>query len=141
MTTIAFDGEVIAYDSRETQGSLICNDNCNKHHIKDGVHFFIAGTSGHEGRLISAFLDGPEDDYPDSLFSTAIVVRDGDVFECAIDKDEGYWSCAVTCPIALGSGSRHALTAMDCGLSAKDAVKMAIKRDANSGGRVRTFRP
>jgi len=41
---------------------------------------------------------------------------------------------------AIGSGQDHALTAMDCGLSAKEAIKMAAKRDVNTGGRVRTFK-
>lgn len=59
-----------------------------------------------------------------------------------IDKEEGY----VCCPcrdglsFAIGSGAKHALTAMDLGLDAKEAVKMAMKRDIYTGGRIRTFR-
>ncbi len=41
---------------------------------------------------------------------------------------------------SAGSGGDYAITAMDLGLSAKDAVKMAIKRDVYSGGRVRVFK-
>jgi ATP-dependent protease HslVU (ClpYQ) peptidase subunit len=41
---------------------------------------------------------------------------------------------------AIGSGGRHAITAMDCGKNAATAVQMAIKRDSNSGGRIVTMR-
>jgi ATP-dependent protease HslVU (ClpYQ) peptidase subunit len=39
---------------------------------------------------------------------------------------------------AVGSGSAYAITAMDCGKNAATAVKMAAKRDPNTGGRVVT---
>lgn len=38
---------------------------------------------------------------------------------------------------AIGSGSDHAITAMDCGKHPVDAVKYAIKRDPFSGGKIR----
>ena len=41
---------------------------------------------------------------------------------------------------AIGSGSPHAITAMDCGKSAVQAVQMAAKRDPATGGRVVTMR-
>lgn len=41
---------------------------------------------------------------------------------------------------AAGSGQDHAITALDLGLSAKKAVKMAIKRNPSSGGKVRVFK-
>lgn len=41
---------------------------------------------------------------------------------------------------AIGSGAAHAITAMDCGKSARQAVQMAMKRDINTGGRVVTAR-
>ena len=39
----------------------------------------------------------------------------------------------------FGTGQDHALTAMDCGLSAKEAVKMAAKRDTGTNSRVSTY--
>lgn len=44
---------------------------------------------------------------------------------------EEYW--------AEGTGAPHAITAMDCGKSAAQAVQMAIKRDIYSGGRIQTM--
>jgi len=41
---------------------------------------------------------------------------------------------------ALGSGAKHAITAMDCGKSARQAIQMAMKRDSNTGGRVVSMR-
>lgn len=41
---------------------------------------------------------------------------------------------------AIGSGGVHAITAMDCGKTALQAVQMAMKRDINTGGRVVTAR-
>lgn len=45
---------------------------------------------------------------------------------------EDYW--------AIGSGAGHAITALDCGKTAAQAVQMAIKRDIHSGGRIVTAR-
>jgi hypothetical protein len=39
-------------------------------------------------------------------------------------------------PAAIGSGWVAALVAMDCGLSPKQAIKAAAKRDVYTGGRV-----
>lgn len=40
---------------------------------------------------------------------------------------------------AIGSGAVHAITAMDCGKTAAQAVQMAAKRDCNTGGKVVTL--
>lgn len=42
--------------------------------------------------------------------------------------------------MAFGSGAPHAITAMDCGKSAADAVRLAAKRDPNTGGRIVAMR-
>jgi len=52
--------------------------------------------------------------------------------EVWVKQDPGYY--------ASGSGSPYAFAAMDAGASARDAVRIAIKRDANSGGRVQSLR-
>jgi hypothetical protein len=40
---------------------------------------------------------------------------------------------------AMGSGAAHAITALDCGKSAVQAIQFAIKRDINSGGRIQSI--
>jgi 20S proteasome alpha/beta subunit len=52
--------------------------------------------------------------------------------EAWVKQDPGYY--------ATGSGSPYAFAAMDAGASAKEAVRIAIKRDANSGGRVQSLK-
>jgi|TARA_R110000803_G_scaffold54828_1_gene111652 hypothetical protein len=42
--------------------------------------------------------------------------------------------------LCIGSGADHGLTAMDCGLSAKEAVKKAAYRDLGTGGKIRTYK-
>jgi hypothetical protein len=41
---------------------------------------------------------------------------------------------------AIGSGAAHAITAMDCGKNAMQAVRYAARRDINTGGRIVTAR-
>ena len=41
---------------------------------------------------------------------------------------------------SIGSGSDHALTAMDMGATAEKAVEMAAQRDICTGGRIRVYR-
>jgi len=41
---------------------------------------------------------------------------------------------------SIGSGSDHALTAMDMGATAEKAVEMAMQRDICTGGRIRLYR-
>lgn len=53
--------------------------------------------------------------------------------------EERGWTLAPP-PVAVGSGQRHALTAMDCGKKPDDAVKFAILRDPMSGGPVNWMR-
>ena len=41
---------------------------------------------------------------------------------------------------AVGSGAVFAIAAMDCGKSAVEAIRIAKKRDVNTGGRIRTIK-
>ena len=55
MTTIALDKNgLIAYDSRETAGSTIVDDNCNKRKESNGAYYFFCGRSADEDTLIDA---------------------------------------------------------------------------------------
>jgi ATP-dependent protease HslVU (ClpYQ) peptidase subunit len=57
------------------------------------------------------------------------------------DKKTGFWKDRLRPDnaFALGSGSHFALTAMDMGATAAEAVEMAKKRDTSTGGLVRTL--
>jgi len=143
MTTIALDAfGNVACDSRECAGSVIVDDNCEKHEKIGDVHFWFAGRSADQDLLIQAVTGNPQDSYDENVSSVALVYSDGQFYTAGISKDEGYYIQAERPgnPVALGSGSGHALTAMDLGLGAKDAVKYAMKRDMQTGGKIRTFK-
>lgn len=135
MTTIVYHDDVIAYDSRESEKSgTITDDNCNKKTTVKGVHFFCAGYISDKDQLIGAYFG---ESYERDSNICAFVVDKGKVYLAAIYKDTGYFKQEITASSSIGSGSDHAYTALDMGCLAVGAVKMAIKRDCFTGGRVR----
>lgn len=142
MTTLAMDKDgLIAYDSRVTANNYICTDKANKHVKAGGVNYFFCGREADEPKLIRAFEDGGEDDYPDNVDVAAIIVQGSRVYTAGINSSEGYYCQTekIGDIIIAGSGGDYAAGALHAGCNAKEAVKIAIKCDNNSGGRVRTF--
>ena len=139
MTTIAYRDGIIAYDSYCIQGSTIVDDNYNKHHVFGDLHVFAAGGCGDEIPLIAWFLDNSKEV---SGISVDVLIWDGNILHMASMDKDGPWSTEERTDnvIAIGSGMPYALTAMDMGATAKEAVKMAAKRDVGTGGRIRTFK-
>lgn len=72
---------------------------------------------------------------PDEDFQAVVAYPDGVV----MSYEGGNMFYAITPPIALGSGTDFAYGAMDAGMSAEEAVKIACKRDVSSGGVVTTL--
>jgi len=82
------------------------------------------------------------------------IEKKGEVFGLIVRPDKSLWESAIAghremfwlepvalkVPRAFGSGELHALTAMDMGASAKEAVGMAAKRDIYTGGKINTFK-
>jgi hypothetical protein len=137
MTTIAYKYGVVAFDSRTTDGDdTIATDDCIKMHKWGGRVFFISGSVPHETKFIESW---PEPEKGSGLNLNAFVWDGSQLWYCGSNKD-GIWECPVDHPRAIGSGSDHALTAMDMGATAKEAVKMAMKRDPFTGGKIRTFK-
>ena len=139
MTTIAYKDGIIAYDSRTTAGDLITSDNTEKKYIRNDVIFFMCGATSDYNRFFSLYFGGNE--IIKDIDASALVLDKGELFLVSVDDDTGMWKQPMRMdnPCALGSGHQFALTAMDLGLSAEDAVKQAIKRDCKSGGTVRTY--
>lgn len=139
MTTIAYDGKTIAYDSRSTSGIKIGSDNLNKRYRKNRVVFFLSGSVGDEESIAELWESGETESELDFhafvVDDSGIWVFGGDseaeVFRFRVERYERY---------AIGSGRDHAITAMDLGCDAKTAVKMAAKRDCCTGGKIRTYR-
>lgn len=76
------------------------------------------------------------------LETHAVVVDGTSVYHVGVEGERFYkHDITHVTSWSIGSGYHHAYTAMDLGLSAKDAVKMAALRDTMTGGRIRTLVP
>lgn len=137
MTTIAYKDGIIAYDGRVTRGNQITYDDFDKCLERDGVKFICSGANADFESLMDAYF-GLE---TTNIDASALIVADGIVWCGARDDTSGFWKFEVQPdrPYAIGSGSGHALTAMDMGASAYQAVEMAMKRDSCTGGKIRTL--
>lgn len=137
MTTIAYCGGIIAYDSRLTSDITIIDDNYDKCRIVKGVRFFFSGSASDYDKLIKSYFDETDCDA-----DVCFMLFDGEkVYKGSTSTKDKIWMVDITDMTAsIGSGSDHALTAMDLGCSAVEAVKMAKKRDTCTGGRIRTFK-
>jgi ATP-dependent protease HslVU (ClpYQ) peptidase subunit len=134
LTTIAYRDGVLAGDGRVSAGDTIVASSKKKvYRLKDGSLLGSAGSQEDGERLRIALEKGDAAPKLPNCFALRISTESG------IWYYEGSAWVHVNEPYtAIGSGSAHALTAMDCGLPAVEAVRMAIKRDPLSGGRVRT---
>lgn len=139
MTTIAYKDGVIAYDSRLTADITIIDDDHNKHIESEGKHYFYSGATGQREAFI-ACDQGKDTKLKEG--ANALVIENGEVYCAGFNKDDGFFRNYVgkNKPYAIGSGTDHALTAMDLGCTAKEAVKMAVKRDTCTGGKIRTYK-
>ena len=137
MTTIAYKDGVIAYDSRSTRGDFISTDSANKMNVRDGVRFFMAGCACYEDEFASAWFSGA--DVCEQNDVSALVYDGEHVWMAGADNGE-FFRQRIDYDTAIGSGTPYAVTAMDFGASAKEAVKAASKRDSATGGRIRTFK-
>lgn len=136
MTTIAYKDGVIAYDSRSTRGTTILDDDTNKLQVVKGVRFLCTGATCDFAALIAAFFGA---DAPSAVEASALAWDGSALWLVGHDDKTGAWkdSLELDRPYAIGSGSNHALTAMDMGATAVEAIQMAKKRDTCTGGRVR----
>jgi 20S proteasome alpha/beta subunit len=139
MTTIAAKDGIIAYDSRCTSGGKVHTERFQKHRHRNRVHFFFTGSTGDIEAFMGLYFGEKvkPTDHCEALVWDGRTKRllsigwDGKTF---FTNEED-----LDTPCAFGTGQDHALTAMDCGLSAKEAVKMAAKRDTGTNSRVSTY--
>jgi 20S proteasome alpha/beta subunit len=139
MTTIAFDGRYIAIDSRQSQGSYIFNDNGKKIVETDRYVIFYAGPIGEQmDEAIELFLN---DKAAYRKINAGLIVFDREKRKtiAAYYEEDRISRLNLECIETMGSGGQYAVTAMDCGLRADEAVKKAIERDSGSGGKIHCF--
>lgn len=137
MTTIAYRDGVVAADSAETgvDGVIMrCDKLFRKKFGKRNIVIATAGDT-YSGMV---FVDwyGSGKPAPGTLTSLG---ADEDFEVLVFDRGE-VWTCNHLCClveviepyVAIGSGRAHAVTAMDCGRSAKEAVRLACLRNSYS---------
>lgn len=140
MTIIAYRDGIIAYDSRTTSGNFIETDNCQKMTVYNNHMFFMCGCVPDEERFIDVWFGGKE---IKNIDVTAFVLDDKNIlYKATVDGDSGLWKYKLNISQchAIGSGEKFAISAMDFGKSAKEAVKYAITRDSGCGGVIRVYK-
>lgn len=141
MTTIAVSVSkhyvTMACDGRLSDDTTKFSDSCCKvHRIGQYLVGFAGGVSDCMA-LITWMQGGCEGKQPRAPTAELIIVgKDGRV----LTSEGGKPPFEIDAPAAIGSGSDHAVTALDLGCTAADAVRAAMKRDVKSGGRVTTLR-
>lgn len=145
MTTVAFREGTMASDSRAVDGhgitiaKKIFRKKVGKKEVLVGVcgdleaaMLFVDWYGSGDDKLLAALRDLEE---AESYY--ALVWTGKKLFSCGplcrpMEIEESYY--------AVGSGACHAMTAMDCGKTAAQAIQLAARRDPNTGGRVVTAR-
>lgn len=137
MTTIAYRDGIIAYDSLITCDGVVIYNNYDKSRVENGVRFFISGSPCDYEALINDWFSSRHK----GVNASALVVDGGDIYECGY-YDGKMWKEKLKKEnyLAIGSGFKFALMAMDFGLSAADAVKKASERCMYTGGEIRVFK-
>lgn len=151
MTTIAYDGRHLAADGRASQGNLIVAKRTQKIFplkvLRDGVEqdAVLAGAGSYQTlvqvKQALAAMEGIE--APEMIpaiepgtFQGVLVMRGtGETFYL----EDQLVLTEAELPLALGSGTDYALTAMRLGKNAEEAVHVACDLDCYSGGEIRVF--
>jgi ATP-dependent protease HslVU (ClpYQ) peptidase subunit len=139
MTTIAYCHKTkqIACDSRSTAGYTICSDEEIKFKKVDDEVWFFSGATADCETLIDIHKGKIK---PFDISANAIVATKNGIFARGYSRNERrYMPYPINYSWAIGSGTDHALTALDMGLSAKQAVEIAMKRDTCTGGKIWVF--
>ena len=129
MTTIAWDGKTLASDSQMTSG-FIEQFSYKKIRTVKGRHYGVCGRAGDADN----FFKGVE--IPDDNTEILEITSSG---KCVF-IGKGNSRIKMNGKTAIGSGCEFAMGAMLHGATAIEAVKIAIKLDPNSGGRVQSVK-
>ena len=141
MTTIAWDGKILAVDSQCTVNDVVVSCDQQKLFLDVGPYRAVAITGSlQEMTLFVKWLDSHEDSAQPEL-------RNGGVAACVCNngilwtylsqhKGNPYPEYGM---FTSGTGYEIALGAMEAGVDAITAVKIACKRDVYTGGRIQHY--
>lgn len=146
MTTIVYRNRVMAGDGRESyieehESAMVARDDCVKvHRLPDGRLYGAARTSEEINILHEALIRSckwwhfwtrwPEPKLED--INAMVVDTDGTIWS----YEGARWEQVDGDYHAVGSGARFAFPALDANATAEEAVKIGIKRDPFSGGKI-----
>ena len=133
MTTIAWDGYVLAADSLEERGNYISSRSIKKIREKNGVFYAITGTHS----IFDALIEWHQNDaVPDKMpkisddnSSILIAIGGGECYAFYTDLP---YPDRIYPPMAFGSGWQFAIGAMKNGATAEEAVRIAIDCDTHT---------
>lgn len=140
MTTVAYRDGILAADSRVTVKDVIDSDNDKKiYRLRDGSVYGMSGDYVGGLKLLSHLKFAVKQKHlvlptPQVKGVKAILISPEKVLWYF---EQGLWEKLKHPYYAVGSGGKFATAAMDAGADAITAVKIGIKRDVYSGGRVR----
>lgn len=133
MTTVAVKDGVMACDSLVTGGFPCSADKIFK---RADLLIGFAGDWLAASHMVDCYLKNREPIRADDDVDILILRKSGiyllDAYFREVRVREKWYS--------IGSGSQAAMTAMNMGASAVEAVRQAIKVDNDSGGRVRSLK-
>ena len=137
MTTIAIDHKSIAADGRVGWDGIIATDKEEKVKEIDGVIFAWMGNEA-QAKELSKYITGEIDTVSSDMQGYVVTIQDGEVLHHSVNNGV-YTADSVNLPYAFGSGQHFALSALDMGMSAKEAVEYAMTRDPQTGGQVKVI--
>lgn len=147
MTTIAWDGDILAVDSQITEGDTIVDNDCQK--IWKEVAGFKAVTACGDWASIQDLILLVQDAAPKDLLKTRAgfseitlvgLAKNGRLFQYHWNPKGEVYQCEVRYPSAWGSGYAYALSALDFGKTSREAVKYASTRDLYTNNNIKTVR-
>lgn len=131
MTTIAWDGNILAADSRLTRGDKILKPHC-KIYIHSNRAFAEAGLSGGGDLLRKHYIEKSKivkwhKDYGHTSM-TIVTAKEARIFSSNMVNGD-----SLQAGEADGSGFEFAEGCMRCAKNAHEAVEMTAKHDSNTG--------
>lgn len=137
MTTVAYnhkDGQICVDGRLIVNDTIVCDD--YRKFIQDGdCLFFFCGRVCDYQKIVDCY----NGDKINDIDAASIMIRNGEAFHCTVNRDGNIELVKLTYNASIGRGDEVALTAMDFGATAKQAVKHASKRTTSTGGRLRVY--
>ena len=152
MTTVAYKDGIMCSDSQATRGDFIDNTETKKVFNVNGVLIGISGNAISAMKFVEWFENTmlhavAQEENPFVSINMPESLVEDDFMAMVVYPDESIWEfhgCDKVMQItqdyfAVGSGMFYALSVMDNGGTAEEAVAVAIKRDVYSGGDIQKF--